>query len=198
MPEPLTRRERRRCEIVAVARKLIAGSGLEALTISALERRLEFSRGVITYHFDNKDDIIEAVLVSALDEIDDATVAQMKASLTLADKVQAMIGQTVRGFLEHGEAAAILISFWGRIPSDEGATQLNARLYRGYRRNAARLIEEALSGRPRPDRDVQAMAALFVSVVIGIVTQSYFEPDVIDVPSCIDAACRTLMTQLEA
>src|SRR5205814_9753674 len=52
-------RDLRRAQIVAAAREIVAGDGLESLTIGALEKRLGFSRGVITYHFRDKDEIVE-------------------------------------------------------------------------------------------------------------------------------------------
>src|ERR1700722_2409301 len=63
-------RDLRRGQILTAARRLVAEHGLEALTIGALEDRLAFTRGVITYHFANKDEIVRAVFASAIDEID--------------------------------------------------------------------------------------------------------------------------------
>src|SRR5207249_7078413 len=111
VPELASVRDLRRAQIVAAARALVARGGLEALTVSALEKRLRFTRGVITYHFRGKDEIVRAVLASAVDEIDRATAEEVQASLDFAAKLEAVLRTKVRGFLENREAAHVLLSF---------------------------------------------------------------------------------------
>src|SRR5215813_330652 len=104
MPAPETLRELRRGQIVAVARKIVADEGLEALTIGSLEARLAFSRGVITYHFQNKDDIVHAVLESAIEEINAGTASQAAAGTTNEERLRGTLRTYIRGFIEHVEA----------------------------------------------------------------------------------------------
>src|SRR5262249_17688114 len=173
MPAPETLRELRRGQIVAVARKIVADEGLEALTIGSLEARLAFSRGVITYHFQNKDDIVHAVLESAIEEINAGTDAQLGGNLTAEERVRTTLKMYVRGFLEHVEATRILLSFWGRIGSDKRARKANATLYAAYRRGAAHLIEaRRATGEVASDLNIDAMASLLVARVIGIAIHS--------------------------
>src|SRR5690606_6870808 len=114
--------------------------GPAALTFAALEQRLEFTRGVITYHFKDRGEIVDAVLQSALDEIDAATEGSVAGRLTSPDKVATAIRATIHGFLDHPEAARVLLAFWAQIPSDPRAAEVNARLYAAWRAQAARLI----------------------------------------------------------
>src|SRR5437773_5389573 len=104
MPSPETVRDFRRAQVIAAARSLVAEEGLEALTIGALEERLAFSRGVITYHFRNKDEIVEAVLAHAVAEIEEALRAELRASESPEERVGAVLRSMVRGFLAHPEA----------------------------------------------------------------------------------------------
>ena len=197
MPAPETLRELRRGQIVAVARKIVADEGLEALTIGSLEARLAFSRGVITYHFQNKDDIVHAVLESAIEEINAGTDAQLSATLNAEDRVRTTLKMYVRGFLEHVEATRILLSFWGRISSDKRARKANATLYAAYRRGAGQLIEAGKSsGEFAPDVNVDALAASLVGVVIGIAMQSYFEKGAIDPDVAVDEAAQAFIGRL--
>ena len=193
-PESL--RELRRGQIVAVARKIVAEEGLESLTIGALEGRLEFSRGVITYHFANKEDIVHAVLDSAIAEIDAATLAELKGAPSLEDKVRAMLRSNIRGFVEHAEAARILLSFWGRLGSDKRIKKTNATLYAGYRKGAARLLEAGRAQGKWADLDVDGMAALMVGIVIGIATQVHFDKTSIDWERALDEAMKTVAARL--
>src|SRR5438270_10222737 len=130
-------RDLRRAQIISAARALVAAQGLEALTIAALEEELGQSRGVITYHFRDKDEIVAALLGSALEEIDAATQAEVDRSATPADKVRAVLRANLRGFTEHREAGLILLSFWGRLGSDPKAQKANAELYAKYRKRTS-------------------------------------------------------------
>lgn len=185
-------RDLRRSQIVGAAREIVAGEGLEALTIGALEKRLGFSRGVISYHFRDKGEIVEAVLESALGEIDRATHAEVEAGATPEDKVRAVLRANLRGFLGHREAGLILLSFWGRLGSDPKARKANARLYAVYReRTEAVLAAGSYYGVDQP-----ALAAVIVALVLGIAAQMYFEPGSIDGETALEEAVRCVTARL--
>lgn len=193
---PDTVRDLRRGQIVAAARRLVAEQGLDALTFGALEDRLAFTRGVITYHFANKDEIVRAVLASAIDEIDAGVRAQVDAGATAADKVRAMLGATVRGFVDRAEAGRVLMSFWGRLPSDPQVRQLNAELYARYRRAAAKVLRRARAEGAIAKIDPAVMASLLVGLVLGIAMQHFFDPGSIDVDAATEEAVQTVLARL--
>jgi AcrR family transcriptional regulator len=193
---PATVRDFRRGQIVAAARAIVAEGGLEALTIGALEARLGFTRGVITYHFRGKDEIVAALFDSAVAEIDASTAAEVEASLDFPAKVAAAIRTKVRGFLDHPEASYVLLSFWSRLRTDRRARERNAQLYAEYRRQAARLIEMGRKAGAFGRVPVAEAAALLVGAVIGIVTQVHFDPGAVDPEACIEEAARMFMARL--
>ncbi len=198
MPAPETLRELRRGQIVAIARKIVADDGLEALTIGSLEARLAFSRGVITYHFQNKDDIVHAVLESALEEINGSTAAQAATGLSHEERLRAMLRTYIRGFIEHVEATRILLSFWGRITSDKRARAANASLYASYRDGIAQLIKAGRrAGEFSGEVDVDGLAAVLVGVVIGVAMQSYFEKGSIDAEAATQEAMAAALARLK-
>jgi AcrR family transcriptional regulator len=197
MPAPETLRELRRGQIVAVARKIVADEGLEALTIGSLEARLAFSRGVITYHFQNKEDIVHAVLESAIEEINAGIDSHLGSNLSSEEKLRTMLKMYVRGFLEHVEATRILLSFWGRISSDKRARKANANLYAAYRKGMAQLVDSGKSsGEFAADVHVDAVAAALVGVIVGIAMQSYFEKGAIDADAAIEEAAQAAIARL--
>ncbi len=191
-PKQRALREMRRGEIVGAAREIVAGEGLEALTIAALEKRLGYSRGVISYHFRDKDEIVEAVLESALGEIDHATQAAVDKGETAIEKIEAVIRANVRGFLEHREAGLILLSFWGRLGSDPKARKANAQLYNVYRE---RTMSVLMSGSFEWLDPLNA-AAVIVGLVIGIAAQVYFEPGSIDPEGAVNEGVRCVVARL--
>jgi AcrR family transcriptional regulator len=184
-------RGQRRDQIVAVARQLVAEGGLEALTIGKIEAKVPFTRGVITYHFDNKAEIVDAVLLSAIEEIDRGTFAQLATSGSLREQVAAVLGGMIRGFRDHSDASQILMTFWSRIPRDPHAAAVNQALYARYRGYAAELIRASGT-----DVDVEALSALLVAIVIGTVAQLVFEPGFLSTGRLVDTAVDVVMATL--
>ena len=185
----------RRSQIVTAARALVAAGGLGALTFGALERQLGFSRGVLTYHFTDREEIVAALLQSAVAEIDDATTEKLGASATLEGAVRAVLRTKVYGFLGHPEAAEILIAFWSR-PRGGPVRDWTATLFAGYRAQAAALVRAARKADPRCRADPAAMATLLVGVVIGLVVQVRFDPGSVGVEPALEEAAQTLIARL--
>lgn len=186
--EPATLRDLRRGQIVAAARTIVAEQGLEALTFVALEQRLSFTRGTITWHFRNKDEIVRAVLQDAVEEIDRAAVAAIRAETSLAARARAVVREMTRGWLS-SDAGIVVVSFWGRLGTDADSAELNAALYRRYRGYSSALVRIGQErGEFSPDIDADAMGVVIVGVVHGIALQALFEPGAVDVDRAIAAA----------
>lgn len=64
----------RRKQIIGAVRQIIARDGIEAVTIANIATELGTSRGVVVYHFDNKEEILREVLVSAMHDADRASL----------------------------------------------------------------------------------------------------------------------------
>lgn len=185
------RRARRRAEIIGVAREIVAKEGLDAMTISAIESRVAFTRGVITYHFENKDDIVMAVLESALAEIDEATdAAANKVQGSFRDLLHTVISGMAQGFIDHDEAGQILLAFWGS--ADPRAARVNATLYARYRAQSAQFLTDL----GFTNIDVDAYGGVMVGGVLGIVLQHMFEPGAINPDALIEAHVDMLHTRL--
>lgn len=195
---PDTVRDLRRMQIVSAARAIVAGDGLEALTIGALEEKLGFSRGVITYHFDNKDEIVSEVFASAVAEIDAATLSELETSGSFEAKVRAVVHANVRGFVDSPEASRILLSFLGRGLGDARVRGVVARLYATYRRRCARLLAEGEKAGIFVAVDPEVAASVLVGVVIGIAMQVYADPRAMDVDAAIEEASTTFVARLAA
>lgn len=191
------RRDRRRAEIVSAARRIVAERGLEALTFAALEKKLEFTRGVTTYHFRDKDDLLRAVLESAVREIAQATESEVRAQDSPADKLRALLHTQTRGFLDRVEAGRVLFAFWSRLQADEGARRRNALLYAAYRRQTARLLKEGMRLGAFRAAPVEPLAALVVGIVLGLVAQQHFAPGAVPLDAAVDEAAAALLARLK-
>jgi AcrR family transcriptional regulator len=197
LPEVTTVRELRRAQIIDAARNLIAERGLEALTIGALEKTLDFSRGVITYHFKNKHDIVHAVLDHTVADIDDVAGRAIGASADREGQVRAVLESMVRGFVEHRDGGQVLLAFWGRLQSDERGAKVNAELFDRYRCQAEALVREGQNaGDFCVEVDARALSTVLVALVIGICVQAYFQAGAVDVSATVEEAVRAIQSRL--
>jgi AcrR family transcriptional regulator len=185
---PSTVRDLRRGQILAAARRVVVEQGLEALTFAALEERLDFTRGVMTWHFANKGEIVRALLDEAIAAIDATALPAILSEATLTDRARAVVREMVKGWLGEEDAGQVLVSFWGRLRSDPDAAALNAALFARYRRYSADLVRIGQErGEFREDADPEATGAILVAVVIGLALQATFVPGAID-PEQVAAA----------
>jgi len=186
VPTVVDLRSLRRAQIIAAARAVVAKGALEALTFAGLEKQLGYTRGVITYHFKNKDEIVDAVLGSAVDDIDRSTRAEVAAAHGKSERAAAVVRAVVRGFLSKPEAVRVLFAFLGRLHAEPRIRAVNAKLYARYRR----LTRDALGGD-------EALATVIVAMVLGIVAQWYFDPGALDVDAAVEEAVRAVDARLE-
>lgn len=197
MPEPETIRDFRRDQIVREARALVAEGGLKAMTYGRLEARLSFTRGVITHHFKNKDDIIQSVLRSALREIDNATITAVTEAIAPAERVRRTLQMMVDGFLSHPESTRILIAYFSEVPHNPKATAFNAGLFERWRRWTAKILRDGVAVGAFHDHDTEAVAAVIVGQVIGAVFQNLLQPDAIEVDRVVTAGAASIIAILQ-
>jgi AcrR family transcriptional regulator len=186
-------RDLRRGQIIRAARRIVAEQGLAALTFGTLERELAFTRGVITYHFEAKDEIVDAVLVDAIAEIDRATEEAVLAETDAADKLVAAFSGMVRGFLARREAARVLLSFGSRVPNEPGLAKKNAALFAHWRAKSTILVKLLVAHGELPsDCNADGLATILVGLVLGVVSQVYFEEGAVDAEAAIAEGARAL------
>ena len=191
LPKAETVRDLRRAQIVGAARRLVAEQGLEALTFNALESELAFTRGVITYHFRNKADIVAALFESVVSDIDATTYSAVSPSDGLEAAVRAVMSGMIRGFVQNREATAVLISYWSRVPRTPG---VDSELFARYRRHSSRLVR-MVGVKASPIR-VESIAAIMVAVVIGAVIQLDLDERFATVDAVVDEAVATIYARL--
>ncbi len=197
MPEAETVRDLRRTQILEVARDLVAERGFEALTYSALEARLSFSRGVITHHFRNKHDIVTALLRASVREVDSATVQAVTETADHAERIRRTIRSNVRGFLDREAALRVLITFLGQSQRDPKMSQFTSSLLARWRRWTAKVLEGGVAGGAFRSHDTEAMAGVIVGQILGLVMQEISAPGAFDLDLALTMAEESALASLQ-
>lgn len=198
MARPTVTAERRR-EIVDATVRVMARRGWNETSIDEITREAHVSRGLVSYHFKDKNELLSGVL----------------------ERCREMFLEDVRMAVEAGEPpeqqmrcatrAALLMARTNPLPyevflhfSTSGraepqlATEVRA-LYRVYRESAAATIRECQQrGVYRRDIDPEAAAARHLGTIIGIALQWLIDPGAFDIDAAGELALSMLMRSLEA
>jgi AcrR family transcriptional regulator len=147
----------RRAQIAAAAIDTIAEAGYAGASFARIAERLGISRGLISYHFDNKDDLIKQVVHEAAEQAIAYIRPRVLAASTGPAMLQAYIESNLAFMRDHRNNVIAMIEI---ARSAEGR-----RIFQGDMAviNAVSALEHALSGfqaagQFRPDFDPRVMA----------------------------------------
>lgn len=101
-------RQTRRAQLIDCATEVLAEVGYGQASLVRIAERAGVSRGVITYHFTGRDELIEAVVVHVYDTARTALQPRIRASPTAADAVRTFILGSAEFYRDHpGRMAAL-------------------------------------------------------------------------------------------
>jgi len=190
-PPPVRRTQRERREeterkVLAAATALIARHGSRALTLAAVGEAAGYSRGIVSHHFGNRENLLRAVMRDA------QTFTLPEAGDNAAD----WLADTVRAYLKNVNrrrpSAAAFLQMWGEaIAADPVLMPLYAEQDARFRRLLADKVREGIDdGSVRADADPEAMAVSLVGLVRGIALQLISTPRPPRVTAIVDEAER--------
>jgi AcrR family transcriptional regulator len=147
----------RRAQIAAAAIDTIAEVGYAGASFARIAQRLGISRGLISYHFDNKDDLIKQVVHEAAEQAIAYIRPRVLAESTGPTMLRAYIQSNLAFMRDHRNNVIAMIEI-ARSPDGR-------RIHSGDTAvvNAVGALEHALSGfqtagQLRPDLDPHVMA----------------------------------------
>ncbi|MBG0827160.1 TetR family transcriptional regulator [Planomonospora sp. ID67723] len=117
----------RRGQIVQCAIDVIAEVGYAQASLARIAERAGISKGVISYHFDSKDELVQQI-------VDDAAVAgdafvrpRTEAQTTAAGMLRAYIEASVEFYRSHQRHMRALLDIWTSFRTEDGRQRLGVR-----------------------------------------------------------------------
>lgn len=110
----------RRAQIVEAAIGVIAEVGYAKASFAQIATRAGISPGLISYHFDSKDELIDAVVTRVTTAFDAAITAQAATATTHVDVLRTMIVAEVAYFAEHRDEIWALGAIRTGVRDDDG------------------------------------------------------------------------------
>jgi AcrR family transcriptional regulator len=112
VPEPSGRtfvEEARRAQLVQTAIDVLATEGYEGASLAAIARAAGVSKGVISYHFDGKEELLREVVGRVSAQAEAAMTPEILAAPSAAARLGAYIRSNLAFMAEHPEALRALI-----------------------------------------------------------------------------------------
>ena len=178
--------EARRRQIVATAIETIANEGFSQASLAQIARKAGISKGVISYHFAGKEELIEEILSSLLREPANFIKERVAGCETALEKLQAYVRANFEFMASHRDNYVALVDLWGRRGNASGHNPFNAEAYEPSRHYLGHILEEGQRSGELRDVSVETAASLIQASIDGVMLQWVFHEDAIDLDTARD------------
>jgi AcrR family transcriptional regulator len=187
---------RRRDEIMDAAEAIIAGQGIDKLSLAQIEERAKMSRGQLTYYFPHKESILLAVFERMLRRMIRERLAG-DGPKPLTNRAWDCFRHALAGHLgldpanppeQRKDLFSLLHTFLAQMGHREDYRDRLSEMYRGWRGLIAADVAQSVP--EAPAIPPQVAAGLFQALMHGLAVQLMVDPDALDRQATYDACVR--------
>ena len=178
--------EVRRKQIVDTAIETIAERGFSHTTLNDIAKKAGVSTGVITYHFKNKDDLIEQSIKKLLDAPNAYVISRVDKQSTHRDRLRAYITANIEFMREHRSHSVALIYSFGSIGSEHERHRIMARQHAKIRKYLAKILRAGQEAKEFGAFHAETVAQILFATLEGLMLQSVLDEDAIDLTLCAE------------
>ncbi|MBX2812281.1 MAG: TetR/AcrR family transcriptional regulator [Myxococcales bacterium] len=170
--------EKTRQTIIDVTARLFAERGYAGTSLDLVAKEADTSKSSIFWHFQNKEDLLFTVVDQALSvwesRAGDAVLAQPTPPLRFARLLQ--LHHELAN--DHSHTLRLLLGLLLETADGDEAIRVRfQRIYEGYRRSAAQIIETGQQeGHFNPAIHPEELACIFLATYDGIFVQRFLDP----------------------
>ncbi|MDF2710143.1 MAG: uncharacterized protein K0R62_5795, partial [Nonomuraea muscovyensis] len=117
----------RRAQIVQCAIDVIAEAGYAQASLARIAKRAGISKGIISYHFDSKDELVQQIVQDAFALGDAFVRPRIEAQTTAAGMLCAYIEASVEFYRTHRQHMLALLDIWTNFRTEDGRQRLGMR-----------------------------------------------------------------------
>jgi AcrR family transcriptional regulator len=168
--------------LLDAARRLLARSGYNSLTVEAIGREAGENKALIRYYFGSKNGLLLA-LVDGLVSDTLWQARQRLAALSSTEDRARLVVDTLGTILSDSQSYRLLYDLLPRLLENPVMARQLAELYRAYRDLNTRALWGDHS--EQAPLEVRTVAAMTVALTDGLAVQLLAEPGCIDVPTAL-------------
>jgi len=163
---------------VEIAIQTIATQGFSQASLAEIAKKAGISKGVISYHFDGKEELVEEILRSLLRKPADFIKERVSRAQSAVEKLRAYVEANFEFMKMNRVGYVALVDLWGQ--RDSGRNSLNADAYEPSRHYLAHILEEGQRTGEMRAFPVMPTASLIQGAVDGIMLQWVLDEKAID------------------
>jgi len=185
-------------QIVQSATKVLARQGYARTSLMDIAREAGMSKGAVHYHFSTKESLISEVLRTALERVQERTLAAWAEGEDSLLSMRSSLRELWRIRAERSEEAVIIADLLAQSLHDEKIRPRMAQFFRDASGQMQSHLEEQvelLGLTPKIPLDL--LPRIVLGLLDGLVMQSYVEPEEMDVErvlSALETIALSLMT----
>jgi AcrR family transcriptional regulator len=167
--------DERRAQVVAVASRLIAEAGLDAVTVRDVANAADCSTAIVSHYFHNKKELLFLTYRASIDRATDRCDAALGPD---GRDVRAYLAEIMPLDEERLIEWKIWIAFWAKAVSDPDIAAAQRDCVRRTRVNIAAVLRELQSrGALAPDLDPDDVARRLLVMIMGMAVQVIFDTE---------------------
>jgi AcrR family transcriptional regulator len=176
----------RRAQIVEAASQVITEEGIQALSLSAIEKRTGLARGQLTYYFKTKEEILLAVFDRVLRRMHERLLSDVaQGRFVCPESGWEWVCSLLRLVLSQPQAnpefSCLQYTFLAQMSHREDFRQRLATLYESWRANLSLgLAQDQARGLVRRQVSPRAVATLVQALLHGLSVQAVADPAAFD------------------
>jgi AcrR family transcriptional regulator len=170
--------ETRRSQIVDIAIQTIATQGFSQASLAEIAKEAGISKGVISYHFDGKEELVEEILRSLLRKPAEFVKERVSRAGSALEKLRAYIEANFEFMKRNRVGYVALVDLWGQ--RGFGRDSLNADAYEPSRHYLAHILEEGQRAGAMRELAVTPTASLIQGAIDGVMLQWVLDEKAID------------------
>jgi TetR/AcrR family fatty acid metabolism transcriptional regulator len=174
----------RRKQIIGVAIDTIAERGYTQASLAEIAKEVGISKGVISYHFDGKDELIEQVIETLLAASNAYIKARVEAQKTAEARLRAYVEASFEFMQANRNNFVAMVDLWGSFTSAEEKRRFNSSAYEPCRKHLEKLLREGQKDGTLRGIPLTAAAATIQGAIDGIMLQWVFDQNAIDLNEC--------------
>jgi TetR/AcrR family transcriptional regulator, fatty acid metabolism regulator protein len=163
--------EARRKQLIETTIRTVARQGFANTTLADIARAAGVSTGVIAYHFQGKDDLIEQCIRALFDAPNAYVVERVDRADGWAEKLRTYIASNIQFMRENREQTIALTYSFSYVTAGDTHQRFSAKQHARIRKYVARILEEGQrAGEFRPFA-ATAVAELLLAALEGLMLQ---------------------------
>ncbi|HEX9091805.1 MAG TPA: TetR/AcrR family transcriptional regulator [Anaerolineales bacterium] len=177
------RSEETRHHILETATHLFAKTGYDATGVAEICQAAGVSKGAFYHHFPTKQAVFMELLNSYLNGIETGFSLMRKQTHDVPKAILQMAELAGSLFQNADIHLPIFLEFWTQANHDPQVWETAIAPYHRYQSYFAEMIQEGINEGSLDPVDAQLAGRVLVSLALGMLMQSLFDPQIVDWPS---------------